>query len=103
MAIFLKIHYFLLTLLLFYDIILLSVFIASVVQMLLYRINSKKVRSHFEYGIDVLVGELTVKSIDGISDNHNDIIKIVEMCNELQVELCHLDYIIEDYLTDFCV
>ena len=27
--------------------------------------------------------------------------ELVEMCNELELELCQLDDIIEDYLTDF--
>lgn len=57
--------------------------------------------SQNKYGINVFDGNTLIKSINDISDNETDIIKLVNMCNELKIELCHFDDIIEDYLTDF--
>lgn len=71
--------------------------------MIEYKFNYIKYCSENEYGIDIFSQGKLVKSIDGITNNYNDIILLVNMCNELEIELCHIDDIVEDYLTDFCV
>ena len=71
--------------------------------MIEYKFNCIKYCSKNEYGIDIFSQGKLVKSIDGITNNYNDIILLVNMCNELEIELCHIDDIVEDYLTDFCV
>lgn len=71
--------------------------------MIEYKFNCIKYCSKNKYGIDIFSQGKLVKSIDGIRNNYNDIILLVNMCNELEIELCHIDDIVEDYLTDFCV
>ncbi|MDD6989931.1 DUF6514 family protein [Ruminococcus sp.] len=68
-----------------------------------YKFNCIEYCSVNHYGIDVFSRGKLVKSIDRITNNYNDIILLVNMCNELEIELCHIDDIVEDYLTDFCV
>lgn len=68
-----------------------------------YSINLNKNNTHLEFGIDVFKDEKIIKSIHSISENKEDIEKIVSLCNELDIEMCHLDDIIEDYLTDFSI
>lgn len=68
-----------------------------------YKVNCVKYCSDNDYGIDVFSRGKLVKSIDRITNNYNDIILLVNMCNELEIELCHIDDIVEDYLTDFCI
>ena len=46
-------------------------------------------------------GKKLIKSVSGISESFREMTELVEMCNELELELCQLDDIIEDYLTDF--
>lgn len=71
--------------------------------MIEYKFNCIEYCSENGYGIDVFSKGKLVKSIGGITNNYNDIILLVNMCNELEIELCHIDDIVEDYLTDFCV
>lgn len=71
--------------------------------MIEYRINCIEYCSENNYGIDVFEKGKLIKSIDKITKNYNDIILLVNMCNEIELELCHIDDIVEDYLTDFCV
>lgn len=68
-----------------------------------YSINLNKNNTHLEFGIDVFKDKKIIKSIHSISENKEDIEKIVSLCNELDIEMCHLDDIIEDYLTDFSI
>lgn len=71
--------------------------------MLTYRIICKKSEEKENYGIAACLDGAVVKSIPDISPDKEDIAKIVEMCNELEIELCHFEDIVEDYLTDFCI
>lgn len=71
--------------------------------MVIYKLSGIKNHNISEYGIDAFEGQQLIKSVANITDNKADILKLIEMCNELQLELCHLDDIIEDYLTDFCI
>lgn len=54
-----------------------------------------------EYGIDAFDDNNLVKTVCGITDIKTDAEKLVNLFNELEIELCHFDDIIEDYLTDF--
>lgn len=67
--------------------------------MILYRMNL----IYKEYGIDAYDNDVLIKSINNISKSFQDIDRLVIMCNEMEIEPCHLDDIVEDYLTDFTV
>lgn len=71
--------------------------------MVYYKINCLKKDTGEEFGIDAFKNGVLLKSVDSITDIFDDIISIRDMCNELEIEICHLDDIIEDYLTDFCI
>lgn len=71
--------------------------------MIEYKTNCIRYCSDDHYGIDVFSKGKLVKTIEGITNNYNDIILLVNMCNELKIDLCHIDDIVEDYLTDFCI
>ncbi len=66
-----------------------------------YKINCVKYCSQSEYGIDAFVDDILIKSFESISDDKAIIQQLANLCNELDVELCHIEDIIEDYLTDF--
>ena len=51
--------------------------------------------------LSAFCGKKLIKSVSGISESFREMTELVEMCNELELELCQLDDIIEDYLTDF--
>ncbi len=68
-----------------------------------YKLNIAEYYSDCHYGIDIFSCGKLIKSIDKITKNYNDIILLVNMCNELKIEPCHFDDILEDYLTDFRV
>lgn len=71
--------------------------------MLEYKLKCVECCSDNQYGIDVFEDGMLVRSVGKITENRSDIEKLADLCNELKIELCHLDDIIEDYLTDFCV
>lgn len=54
-----------------------------------------------EYGISAFENEQTIICIERITNNRIDMEQLADMCNELELELCHLNDVIEDYLTDF--
>ena len=56
-----------------------------------------------EYGIDAIEDGRVVKSTAEISESREDMQRLADMCNKLKLELCHLDDVVEDYLTDFCI
>lgn len=72
-----------------------------VVSKLKYIINQTGYLSKKLYGIDIFKDNTVIKSVTSITDNYGDIMKLADMCNELKVELCHFDYILEDYFTDY--
>lgn len=69
--------------------------------MVIYKINCFKNVTNSKFGIDAFENGMLIKSVEGITDIFEDITQIKDMCNELEIEICHLDDIIEDYLTDF--
>lgn len=54
-----------------------------------------------EFGIDAFDDGKKIKSVCGITNLKTDAEKLVNLFNELNIELCHFEDIIEDYLTDF--
>lgn len=54
-------------------------------------------------GIEILRDNISIRKIDNLSDDKESIENLVSMCNDLQIEECHIDDIIDDYLTDFSV
>lgn len=71
--------------------------------MIQYEKNVNRNNGDVGYGIDAILNNKIVKCIDNITDDKDDIEKIVALCNELELELCHLNDVIEDYLTDFSI
>ena len=67
------------------------------VELIFYKIN----QNNNYYGIDVFDDGNLIKSTCGITDVKTDAEKLVKLFNELEIELCHFEDIIEDYLTDF--
>ena len=68
-----------------------------------YLINKTDYKSEKLYGIDIFRNRTLIKSLTSITDNYSDITKLADMCNELEIELCHFDDILEDYFTDYNV
>ena len=69
--------------------------------MITYILNHTHEDGFNTFGISALCGKKLIKSVSGISESFREMTELVEMCNELELELCQLDDIIEDYLTDF--
>ena len=67
------------------------------VELIFYQIN----RLNDEFGIDAFNDGNLVKSVYGITDLTEDAERLMKLLNELNIELCHFEDIIEDYLTDF--
>ena len=67
------------------------------VELIFYQIN----RLNDEFGIDAFNDGNLVKSVYGITDLSEDAERLMKLLNELNIELCHFEDIIEDYLTDF--
>ena len=69
--------------------------------MLQFRINISLNNNKSSYGINVTDGEQTVRQYADITDNFGELNKLCELCNSLVIDKCHIDDIIEDFLTDF--
>ncbi len=69
--------------------------------MLLFKINVSFNKNNASFGIDVLKGKQTIRTFPGISDSSDELEKLITLCNSLDIEECHIDDIIEDFLTDF--
>ena len=69
--------------------------------MLQFRINISLNNNNSSYVINVTDGEQTVRQYADITDNFSELNKLCELCNSLDIEECHIDDIIEDFLTDF--
>lgn len=69
--------------------------------MITYILNHTHEDGFNTFGISAFCGKKLIKSVSGISESFREMTELVEMCNELDLELCQLDDIIEDYLTDF--
>ena len=70
--------------------------------MLLFKTNCSQSLQN-SYGIEIFRKGVLIRRIPDLSENSEDVQKLVNLCNELQIEECHIDDIIDDYLTDFCI
>ena len=71
--------------------------------MLEYKICAHTTDDKTEYGIVLCSGKTVRKAAPRLSSNKADIEALAQMLNELEVEPCHFEDIIEDYLTAFTV
>lgn len=54
-----------------------------------------------EYGIALFEGETELQTIPKLSPCKEAVESLTAMLNELSIEPCHFEDIVEDYLTDF--
>lgn len=71
--------------------------------MITYTVNCVAYGSRQAYGISAYENNTQIKSVPEISDCIEDINELVRLCNDEEIELCHMEDIIEDFLTDFTV
>lgn len=71
--------------------------------MITYKSNFTAGNTDSKFGISAFSGDKLVRCIYEITDSKADIDKLVDMCNECKLDICHIDDIVEDYLTDFSV
>lgn len=69
--------------------------------MIIYMLNISDNNSQKEYGISAYSNGILEKAVYSITSYKQDVVQLISICNELKVDICHLDDIIEDYLTDF--
>ena len=55
------------------------------------------------YGIVLITDGRIIAGIPGISDNKDEVESLTRLLNELKVEPCHFEDVVEDYLTDFTI
>lgn len=66
-----------------------------------FKINKTDFSGRSEYGIDLIIDSKTIKSISSLSESLDDVTELVNVCNDLGIEPCHFDDIVDDYLTDY--
>ena len=54
------------------------------------------------YGIEALSDGTSLR-YDNVTADRAAMEKLVGLCNEYKLESCHLEDILEDFLTDFCI
>ncbi len=63
------------------------------------KFNFEEIGDCDTYGIDVFDDNNTlVKSVPDISFNKEEISGLIKDCNDLEVDVCHIDNIIEDFI-----
>lgn len=55
------------------------------------------------YGISLLIGGMPQQTIPGITNRKADADALAALLNELEVEPCHFEDVIEDFMTDFSI
>ncbi len=68
-----------------------------------YKTNLSADNASYKFGISAFCGDKLLMCVNEITDNESQIKELVDMCNEYELDICHLDDIIEDFLTDFNV
>lgn len=58
--------------------------------MITYKLNHTPEDGFNTFGISAFCGKKLIKSVSGISENFREMTELVEMCNELELELCSL-------------
>ncbi len=54
--------------------------------------------SYRSYGVAVMEDGVALKRIDDVSLEKNDIVNLVNLCNELELSPVHIDDVIENFL-----
>lgn len=68
-----------------------------------YELTQSKDPHGFIYGIKILTKDLRVVTYENISNQKNELEQLVNLCNDLDVDLCHIEDILDDFMTDFCI
>lgn len=68
-----------------------------------YRISEPAAAETASYGVTAYINSIPAVTVPDVFPSKEDACRVVALLNELEVELCHLEDIIEDYLTDFSV
>lgn len=68
--------------------------------MIIFKTYSKT-NENLGFGIEIFENNTCIKRIEDLSNDKKSIDKLIRICNDLQIEKCHIDDIIDDYLTDF--
>lgn len=66
-----------------------------------YKVCEDTDSQHYVYGIAAFSDDVALRIIPRVFSSLKDARRVVGLLNELKIELCHLDDIVEDYLTDF--
>lgn len=56
-----------------------------------------------EYGIALYENGTLISELPGISSDRDGLVKLTSLLNELKLEPCHLNDVLEDYLTYFSI
>lgn len=68
-----------------------------------YKLIKNKDTHGFDYGITVLTKDSHTVEYPNISDRKNELEQLVNLCNNLEVEHCHFEEILDDFLTNFSI
>lgn len=66
-----------------------------------YKILVRKTENHTEYGICLTNSDAVVACIPEIAESKSKIEQLTALLNDLSVEPCHFENVVEDFLTDF--
>lgn len=69
--------------------------------MLSYAVNTTILDNCLFFGLTVILNDKIIKKVTSLSENKYEVENLVNMCNQLEIEQCHIDDIIDDFLTDF--
>ena len=56
--------------------------------------------SYRSYGLVVKEDDTTLKQIDDVSLEKNDVVNLVKLCNKLELSPVHIDDVIEDFMAE---
>lgn len=71
--------------------------------MLEYRLTEDEAADGYFYGVALYDCGVMTKSAPCLSDRKSDMEQLAGLLNGLEIEPCHFEDVIEDYLTDFTV
>ncbi len=70
---------------------------------MVYKLTENDDGTSPSYGVALYMSGGAVRRIDCVSDCRRDVEELAELLNSLEIEPCHFEDVIEDYLTDFRV
>ena len=71
--------------------------------MLQYEISVRVFQNRTEYGIVLKENGKPLKHLPQLSEDGDAVCELAALLNELAVEPCHFEDVVEDYLTDFTI